>query len=127
MHEQNKDGSVGPNRTPSFVRKAIGEGSRKRDYSKIRIPILAFIPVTPSQTSGWSVFYRFQPVTDEERAALEKIYATDRNCMNRSVSTMRAAVPHARIIELPGADHYVFFSNEADVLRELKAFLAGLD
>ena len=25
---------------------------------------------------------------------------------------------------LPGADHYVFLSNEADVLREMRAFLA---
>jgi pimeloyl-ACP methyl ester carboxylesterase len=127
MYVQNPDGSVGPHRTPTFVRKAIAEGSRKRDYSKIRVPILAFIPVPPSQASGWSVYYRFQPATDQEREALEKIYAMDRNCINRSESAMRAGVPDARIIELPGADHYVFFSNEADVLRELKAFLAGLD
>jgi hypothetical protein len=33
-----------------------------------------------------------------------------------------AAVPTARIVELPGANLYMFLSNEADVLREIRAF-----
>jgi non-heme chloroperoxidase len=128
MYDQNPDGSVGPNQTPIFVRKAIGEGSKKRDYSKIRVPILAFFAVAPvpPAASGWSEYYRFQPKNDEERAALEKIYAADRTYSNRWENTMRTGVPEARIVELPGADHYVFFTNEAEVLRELRAFVAGL-
>jgi hypothetical protein len=39
---------------------------------------------------------------------------------------LRAGVPTARIIELPGANLYMFLSNEADVLRELRAFAATL-
>jgi hypothetical protein len=35
-------------------------------------------------------------------------------------------MPTARVVVLQGADHYVFRSNEADVLREIHAFLAGL-
>jgi sorbitol-specific phosphotransferase system component IIC len=34
-------------------------------------------------------------------------------------------VPTARVITLANAHHYVFLSNQADVLRELQAFLAG--
>jgi len=30
------------------------------------------------------------------------------------------------VVELWGADHFVFLSNEVDVLRELRAFLATL-
>jgi len=30
------------------------------------------------------------------------------------------------VVRLPHADHYVFRSNEADVLREVNAFIAGL-
>jgi len=33
-----------------------------------------------------------------------------------------AGVPTARIVELPGANLYMFLSNEADVLREVRAF-----
>jgi hypothetical protein len=37
-----------------------------------------------------------------------------------------AAVPSARIVELEGASLYMFLSNEADVLREVRAFAATL-
>lgn len=126
MYNQNPDGSVGPNRTPSFVGKAIGEGSKKRDYSKIRVPVLAFFAVSRPVVGGRSEFYRFQPKNEDERAALEKIYTADRAYINRWENTMRTGVPDARIVELPGANHYVFFTNEADVLRELHAFVTGL-
>ncbi len=126
MFDQKPDGSVGSVRAPAFVRKAIAEGSKKRDYSKIKVPILAFVPIQPDQATGWSEYYRFQPTTDEERAALNKIYATDRACTKRLEQTLTAEAPKARIIELHNADHYVFFSNEADVLRELRAFIEHL-
>jgi len=35
-------------------------------------------------------------------------------------------VPQAIVVKLPHANHYVFDSNEADVLREMDAFIAGL-
>jgi hypothetical protein len=35
-------------------------------------------------------------------------------------------VPSARVVRLPHANHYVFRSNEADVLREMNAFFASL-
>jgi non-heme chloroperoxidase len=125
-YDQEPDGSVGSVRARASVRKAIAEGSKKRDYSKIKVPILAFVPIQPDQPTGWSEYYRFQPVTDEERAALKKIYATDRACTNQLEQTLMAEVPKARIIELYNADHYLFFSNEADVLREMRAFIEHL-
>jgi non-heme chloroperoxidase len=124
--DQKPDGSVGSVRAPASVRKAIAEGSKERDYSKIKVPILAFIPIQPDQSTGWSEYYRFQPMTDEERAALEKIYATDRACTKQLEETLKAEAPKVRIIELHNADHYLFFSNEADVLREMRAFVKQL-
>jgi hypothetical protein len=35
-------------------------------------------------------------------------------------------VPAATIVELPGASLYMFLSNEADILREVRAFAATL-
>jgi len=35
-------------------------------------------------------------------------------------------LPTARVVRLPGATHFVFNSNEADVLREIRAFGSGL-
>lgn len=31
------------------------------------------------------------------------------------------------VVELPNANHFVFLSNEADVLREIRDFVAGLN
>ena len=35
-------------------------------------------------------------------------------------------VPTARVVRLSGAHHYVFLSHEADVLREMRTFVAEL-
>jgi pimeloyl-ACP methyl ester carboxylesterase len=35
-------------------------------------------------------------------------------------------VPSARVVRLPNANHFVWRSHEADVLREMNAFLATL-
>ena len=32
----------------------------------------------------------------------------------------------AKVVRVPFANHYVFFSNEADVLREMNAFIGSL-
>ena len=41
-------------------------------------------------------------------------------------NAFEAGVPSARVVRLPNADHFVFNSNEADVLREMNAFLSTL-
>jgi pimeloyl-ACP methyl ester carboxylesterase len=40
---------------------------------------------------------------------------------------VKDAVPTAHVVELPNASHFVFLSNEADVLREIRDFVAGLN
>ena len=35
-------------------------------------------------------------------------------------------MPTARIVDLPGANVYMFLTHEADVLREVRAFAASL-
>jgi pimeloyl-ACP methyl ester carboxylesterase len=42
------------------------------------------------------------------------------------VEAFESGIPQARVIRLPHASHYVFVSNEADVLREVNAFLDQL-
>jgi len=44
----------------------------------------------------------------------------------QQVNAFAAGIPSARIVRLPHANHFVFRSNEADVLREMNAFLATL-
>jgi non-heme chloroperoxidase len=127
----NDDGSVGsPRATGSISQKIsvsqmIGEGSKKRDYSRIRVPILYF-PAAPPKADGWSQYYRFTPANDNERTTLQKIYDADRANLTRYEKDMQAAVGKVHIVELRGADHYVYFTNEAAILRELRKFMAEL-
>ena len=39
---------------------------------------------------------------------------------------MENGVPTAHVITLPGANHYVFLTNEAEVLKDIDVFLASL-
>jgi non-heme chloroperoxidase len=48
-----------------------------------------------------------------------------RRCLAQA-KALQAGLPSARIVRLAGAAHDVFRSNEADVLREMNAFLARL-
>ena len=38
----------------------------------------------------------------------------------------QAATPGARVVMLPRTNHYIYIANEADVLREMRAFLSKL-
>ena len=103
----------------------IGEGSKKRDYSRIRLPVL-YLPASPTKADGWSQYYRFTPANDVERTTLQKIYDADRANLTRYEKDMQAARGKVHIVELRGADHYVYFTNEAAVLREIRRFVADL-
>lgn len=44
----------------------------------------------------------------------------------RQQKSVEDAVPTAHVITLPGANHYEFLSNEAEVLKDIDAFVASL-
>jgi len=117
--ECNPDGSVGKFRTSPQIHEAIGAGAQKRDYSRIRVPVLAFFP-------GASDKPKYQPKNAQERAAIEDFDAATAAYVNRWRKNLQSAPAGVQIVDVPGANHYVFLSNEADVLRELMAFLAKL-
>lgn len=119
IYESNPDGSVGSDKESPRIHEAIGAGAGKRDYSKIRVPILAFFPSAGATP-------RYLPKDAQERAALDEFDAATAPYVNRYKKSLQTAPGGVRIIDLPGANHYLFLSNEADVLREMRAFLAGL-
>jgi pimeloyl-ACP methyl ester carboxylesterase len=93
------------------VGAAIQAGTQK--YSNIKSPALAMyaVPKDPGPTAtGESV----APAAAEAAARRE-------GCMKAFEK-----VPSARIVRLPGANHYLFISNEAEVLKEMRDFIGGL-
>jgi len=47
--------------------------------------------------------------------------------VTKQEQAIKNAVPTARVVELPNANHFVFLSNAADVLREMRRFVADLN
>lgn len=120
----NSDGSVGPSSLNPVIRRAITIDARmKPDYSGVRVPVLALYQKEPpfEKVAG-----NYLIRTDQERAALRQEYEATRAMYVKWQRDLLAAVPSARIVELEGASLYMFLSNEADVLREVRAFAATL-
>ena len=59
-------------------------------------------------------------------AARHAAVAADLERQTRLANAFEAGVPSAKVIRLPNADHYIFRSNEAEVLRAMNDFLSKL-
>ena len=117
LRELQKDLAVMPHQEPQRpgtpIRQAVMAGVRK--YTDIRPPVLAIFAL-PQQISG--------SFPDEAARAAFEARATANTAAQ--VNAFEAGVPSARVVRVPHAGHYIFQSNETDVLREIKAFLGGL-
>jgi hypothetical protein len=69
---------------------------------------------------------KYKPQNAEEGVTLGFKYGLDLAWLARNKDAIKRSLPGARVIEVPGANVYIFLSDEADVLRELRAFLAQL-
>jgi non-heme chloroperoxidase len=120
----NSNGSVGSSRMSSASRRALTEPTRvKPDYSRIRVPVLAiYRQDRPFEDFAADYVIR----TEQERIALRQQYDATAAMITRWQRDLRTGVPSARIVNLVGANLYMFLSNEADVLREVRAFGATI-
>ena len=66
------------------------------------------------------------PKNPDERAAVEAFNAATAAYLERWKRNLLSGVPRARLVDLPGAGHYVFLTREAEVLRGVREFVGGL-
>jgi len=114
IKELKPDGSVGKNQDKARIRVAILAGEAK--YTEIKVPVLAIFanPKNPGP-------YAFN--TPAERVASVASETADIDAMAKA---LQAGIPSARVVQIPHANHYVFSSNESEVLREMRTFIGGL-
>lgn len=105
--------SAGPPPRPQFAAAAIIDGEQK--YTEIKVPLLAIFAL-PHSTS--------QAVRNDPKKLAE--YEAEEEKFVGARANLFEALPNARVVRLPFASHYVFFTNEADVLREMNAFIGSL-
>jgi pimeloyl-ACP methyl ester carboxylesterase len=111
----------GPPDTPA-IREALKNGMMKKpDYASIRVPALAFAayPALLEQQ-----LQEYELGTDQDRQAVEDLYAADQKYLKQFIDDFQNAQPEARVIKMIGASHHIFISNQADVLFEMRSFMS---
>jgi pimeloyl-ACP methyl ester carboxylesterase len=96
------------------ISNAILQGEQK--YIDIRTPVLAI----------YALPHKPPPNMPSDSAVRAAFIARDSASTGLQAEAFERGVPSARVVRLPNADHFVFNSNEADVLREMRAFIDGL-
>jgi alpha-beta hydrolase superfamily lysophospholipase len=99
---------------PNPVAAAIVAGEHK--YTHIHDPCLAIFANPPDSAS-------FAQFNDRERTA---IVAWRAGVASAQEKAFKAEAPSCRIVRVPDANHFIFASNEAEVLREIDTFIASL-
>jgi hypothetical protein len=120
---ENPDGTVGSYKIPGNVPKSIMEGDHKHDYSQIRVPVLALVGFPEFPQDQIQKNHVMDPA---DRIIVEAVFGTYVGMTKHRIERIRNAIGGAHVVELWGANHFVFLSNEADVLREMTAFLPTL-
>jgi pimeloyl-ACP methyl ester carboxylesterase len=122
------------------------------DYHNIQVPAIAFFAVpkaaTDSLERGIEIMKNYPDLegsaTERKMTASYKMleayrnndpmvrqnlgmsFAAYRAATENNIELFRTGVPHGRIVELMGAHHLIYLSNQADVLRELDYFMKDL-
>ena len=58
----------------------------------------------------------------EQRGAMKEVYDVKSRIVKKHRQDLQSGIPAARVIEIPGANYYIFLSNEHDVFREVRTF-----
>ena len=99
---------AGPRRLRDRIEGAIFTSMRK--YPGVDAPALAIF-ASPHACTGLCISPQYK--AQEASVAAQ-------------ADAFEAGVPSARVVRIADANHYVFLSNEADVMRDMNAFMDGL-
>ncbi len=110
--------------TPTAVDSAVLAGCGQPDYSRVRAPALAIYAVIDSMPDLFPTASTFDSATAAQArrftASLQALGATER-------ARYRRELPSGQVLELPGANHYVFYSNQKEVEGAMREFLEGAE
>ena len=121
QRESTPDGGVGKRRDLPGTALFMPLLTRTKKYTAIPVPALVIF-ANPHSQGIW-----VDENTDPSVQTAAKAYSTALEALTeRQEKSVENGVPTAHVITLPGADHHVFLSNEAEVLKDISAFLASL-
>ena len=117
------DGRVTGERASRAVQQQILDGITEVDYAAFRVPVLALYatPASPDWMPGCR-----GALDPGARQACQDLYAWTARQLETSKRLLGAIPTRAQVVELAGANAFMFLSHPADVSRVLEPFLARL-
>lgn len=108
--------------TPPAILSAVATMVEHPDYSGVLAPVLSInaIMLTPRQLLNG----RYDMACAEARAVFDRIFAISQPTAAAQRNAFRVALPQATVLDLEGANHYVFISHRDRVLDAINAFTA---
>lgn len=113
--DQNAPDPPPPPDTPR-TRASIAIRRGTEIYTGVKCPVLAIFAVP----------HDFGPLGKEDPAARAAMVAKDIALVSEQADAFQAGNPQARVVRIANANHFVFRSNETDVLREMNDFITKL-
>jgi pimeloyl-ACP methyl ester carboxylesterase len=121
QRESAPDGGVGKQRDLPGAALFMPLMTGTKKYTAIPVPALVIF-ANPHSQGIW-----VDKNADPSVQSAARAYSTALEALTqRQEESVEDGVRTAHVITLRGANHYVFLSNEADVLREMHAFIASL-
>jgi pimeloyl-ACP methyl ester carboxylesterase len=109
--------------TPGSTLAAVARMVEHPDYTGIVAPILSInaVALTPRDL----LIGRYDAGGADARAVFDQIFAIWQPVAAAQRDAFRAAVPHAVVMDVPGANHYVFVSHRSLVIGTIEGFVAS--
>ena len=121
QRESTPDGGVGKQRDLPGAALFMPLMTGTKKYTAIPAPALVIF-ANPHSQGIW-----IDENTDPSVQKAAKTYSTALSALTeRQKKSVENGAPTAHVITLPGANHYVFLSNETEVLKNIDTFLARL-
>jgi len=108
--------------TPPTIDSLVIAGAGHPDYTRVKAPVLSIYAMYDSVSQ---LFPLWRSMNEANQVKARRFLATFQTWSAKERGRFKRGLPRARIVELHGANHYVFFSNQADVVREMRAFLGA--
>jgi non-heme chloroperoxidase len=115
-------GRLTANVTPAVIDSLIIAGCGHPDYRAVRAPALAIYAIVDSAST---VFPMWPSLDQRDRAAGQHFTEVLQSWAAKERAQLARELPSARVLELHGANHYVFDSNREQVTRAMRTFLAS--
>jgi len=115
-----RDGKYVREVTPDWILRDVANMVEHPEYGRFRAPMLALYSVytEPSQLAP-----RYKEADPGVRRSIEQIFGEWQQFAEAQRSSLRKSAPGAHVVEIRGANHYLFISNREEVVREVREFL----